>query len=262
MGRYNDIESLERRYWKIIRVAHDPEVKEFIDQCRSRTVEVDGSPYKYYECGSGPTVLFVHGLHTNLGNMLPVARELVERNYRVVLFDLPAHGEAPGSAVTPVEVREVIRAVGARLGELHAIVAYSVGALWAFGAWNDDLRAEAFVSIAAPCSHKYVIEKFGELHEVDTHLVEELFSRIERLLGPGVWTEFSPQEIVKTIDVPGLVIHGTSDDFIPPEHAVDLHSNWPGSTLELVEGTGHFDIVGSCDTRRLIAAYLHEVKSS
>ncbi|MEU6238681.1 alpha/beta fold hydrolase [Kitasatospora sp. NPDC047058] len=258
MGQYVDIDRLEERYWKVFRVEHDAGTREFLGRCQSHTIKVDDRPHKYYECGSGPAVLLVHGVHSNLGSMVPLAQTLLDQGFRVVLFDAPAHGEALGSTTNPLEVRELIRALCGRLGELHAVVGHSLGALWAFAALNGDLRVKALVSISAPARHRYLIEKFAEMHTVDDELIQELSRRIEGLLGEGAWTGYSPQEIVKTVDLPGLVIHGADDDFVPPEHAADLHAGWSGSALELIEGAGHFDVLGSHRVRALVAEYLRK----
>ena len=260
MGNANDVDSLVEKYWKITKVAHDPFAKDFLSQCQSHTIKANGKPYKYFQRGSGPTVLHVHGLHSNLGSMVPIAQSLVEQNYQVVLFDVPAHGEALGSSTNPLEVRELIRGMYDRLGELHAVIAHSLGGLWALSAWNSNVRAKTFVSVSTPSSQRFLVEAFAEMHAVDTGLVQELLREIESLLGEGVWTEYSPAEIVKAINVPGLIIHGTNDDFVPPKHAVDLHSSWRQSTLDLVDGAGHFNIVGSRKVLTLISAYLEEVK--
>lgn len=260
MGNANDVDSLIEKYWKITKVAHHPFAKDFLGQCQSHTIKANGKPYKYFQRGSGPTVLHVHGLHSNLGSMVPIAQSLVEQNYQVVLFDVPAHGEALGSSTNPLEVRELIRGMYDRLGELHAVIGHSLGGLWALSAWNSNVRAKTFVSISTPSNKRFLVEAFAEMHAVDTGLIQELLGEIESLLGEGVWTEYSPAEIVKAINVPGLIIHGTNDDFVPSKHAVDLHSSWRQSTLELVEDTGHFNIVGSRKVLTLISAYLEEVK--
>lgn len=260
MGDASEIESLVEKYWTIMKVAHDPSTKDFVSQCQSYTIKANGKPYKYFQRGSGPTVLLVHGLHSNLGSMVPIAQSLLEQDYRVVLFDVPAHGEALGSLTNPLEVRDVIRGMHDRLGELHAVVAHSLGGLWALSAWNSHVRAKAFVSISTPSNHRFLVEKFAEMYRVDAALVQELFREIEILLGEDAWTEYSPLEIVQAIDVPGLIIHGVKDNFVPPKHAVELHSNWPQSTLEMVEGVGHLDIVGSPKVLTIIPAYLQEVK--
>lgn len=260
MSQLNDLDSLVERYWRILKLPHDETTKDFLRQCQSHTVRANGKPYKYFEQGRGPAVLFVHGLHSNLGSMVPIAASLLERGHRVVLFDAPAHGEALGSSTNPLEAGELIRAICGQVGELHAIVGHSLGGLFALSAWNENVRAKAFVSISTPSNHRFLVDKFAEMHVVDAELMQELSLEIEKLLGAGVWTAYSPSEIVKTIDVPGLIVHGTRDDFVPPEHASELHAHWRGSTLEMLEGVGHFDILASPAVRTIVAAYLSEAK--
>jgi pimeloyl-ACP methyl ester carboxylesterase len=260
MSKPIDAESFLGNFWKIIKVGHDPFAKDFISQCQSHTIKVNGKPYKYFQCGSGPTVLHVHGINSNLGSMVPIAQALLAQDYQVVLFDAPAHGEAPGSTTDPFEVREMIRGMYDRLGEPHAVIAHSMGGLWALSAWNSDVHAKAFVSISAPSSLRFLVEKYAEIFGADTGLVRELLRDIENLLGEEVWAEYSPAENAKAIRVPGLIIHGAKDNFVPPEHAVDLHSSWHQSALELVEGVGHLNILKSPEVLTLISAYLREVK--
>ena len=49
---------------------------------------------KTTEMGHGPTIVFVHALGGSRSDWLPIARKLLGR-YRVVLVDLPGHGESP-----------------------------------------------------------------------------------------------------------------------------------------------------------------------
>ena len=49
---------------------------------------------KTTELGHGPTVVFVPGLGASRNDWLPTARRLLGR-YRVVLVDLPGHGDTP-----------------------------------------------------------------------------------------------------------------------------------------------------------------------
>ncbi len=50
------------------------------------------APAAHYAMGRGPTVVLVHGLGSRIGHWLPVAR-LLARDHRVVLVDLPGHGD-------------------------------------------------------------------------------------------------------------------------------------------------------------------------
>lgn len=255
-----DMGRLVQEFFTIAKLPHDPSTKEFLNRCQSHTIKVDGRFYKYYQSGSGPTVLHVHGIRSNLGSMTALADTLLRRNYQVVLFDAPAHGEALGTTTDPIEVREVIRGIAMRFPGLHAIVGHSLGGLWALSAWNSGVRAKAFVSISSPADMRFLVDRFAEFYRLDGDQVQELAKQIEGRLGEDVWTEFSPSEVTKAIDVPGLIVHGADDDYVPPGHAGDIRSSWRGSTVELVEGAGHFDILGSPSVREMISAYLQGVK--
>lgn len=271
MSQSERISGLLQQFWTIAKAPHDPTTKAFLDRCESHVIEADGNgpdgagwpsgatSYRYFQTGSGPTVLLVHGVHSNLGSMVAVAEELLKHGYRVVLFDAPAHGEASGTTTDPVEVREVIRSIAGRLGDVHAIVAHSLGGLWALSAWSRGVRANVFVSISAPATLWYLVEKFAEFNKMDADEIKELAGQIESRLGGGLWTDHAPLEVVKTIDIPGLIVHGTSDQLVPSEHAGELHSLWRGSRVELIAGADHYGIIGSPQVRELVPTYLQDV---
>ncbi|MET9359399.1 alpha/beta fold hydrolase [Streptomyces sp. NPDC006632] len=256
MSRTESVDDLVERFYTVVRLPHDPFAKAFLSRCRSHTLKACGRFYKYFQCGSGPTVLLVHGLNTNLGSMVTIAEELLAQGYRVVLFDVPPHGEALGGTADPAEIRAVLRALYARLSGLHAVVCHSMGGLWALTAWEAGVAGRAMVSISSPPSTRFLVERFAEMNGLDDDRVRAVAEEIERRFGATVWEEYSALSAVRTIEEPGLVIHGTADDHVPVAHAVRLHANWRNSTLQLVEGAGHFDMVESPEVRKVVSAYL------
>jgi len=46
-------------------------------------------------------------------------------------------------------------------------------------------------------------------------------------------------DLLKTISVPTLVIHGSNDPLVPVEAGKDTAANIPGASLEIIEGMGH-----------------------
>lgn len=259
MSNAEVMDGLVEDWFKIFRTPHDLHATSFLERCQAHTIEANGNSYTYYESGSGPTVLLVHGIHSNLGSMVAIAKTLVSQNYRVVLFDVPAHGEAVGSATDPIEVREFIRALYGKIDDLYAIVGHSLGGLWSLAAWDEKIPAKTFVAISSPSNMWFLVEKFVEMRRVDSDLVPELARRLEARLGEGVWTECSPSEIVGDISIPGLIIHGANDDFVLPQHAHDLHGSWRQSTMEIIEDAGHLDILGSPKVREIISTHLREL---
>ena len=258
MSQATDPPDLVRAFYRIAKRPHDPGTREFLSRCQSHTIRVDGRFYKYYQRGSGPTVLHVHGVLGNLGSMVGIAETLLDQHYRVVLFDAPAHGEALGTSTDPVEVRAMIRGLYERLGDLHAVISHSLGGMWALSAWHPETRARALVSISTPSGKRFLVERFAEFNNLDSGQVDGLVRAIEARFGEGVWSEFSSLEAARRIDVPGLIIHGSGDDYVPPAHARELHTAWRRSRLVLVDGAGHFDITNSPQVRGSILAYLRD----
>jgi pimeloyl-ACP methyl ester carboxylesterase len=244
------------RFYTVVKLPHDPFTKVFLGRCQSHTLKVDGRFHKYYVAGSGPAVLLVHGLNTNLGSMVPLAEDLVAEGYRVALFDVPAYGESLGTRGDPVEIRGLLRALYAKLPALHAVVGHSMGGLWALSAWHPLVGARTLVSISSPPGKRFLVERFAEFEGLDEEAVAGVAAEIERRYGAEVWEEFSATAAAAAAGVPGLVVHGTADDYVPPEHAAELHASWPRSAVELVDGVGHFDIVESPEVRKLVCAHV------
>ncbi len=85
-------------------------------------------PLKTTELGRGPTIVFVHGLGASRSDWMPTARKLLGR-YRVVLVDLPGHGEsALPDPFSFASVGEALDGVLARLNpDSTIIVAHQMG---------------------------------------------------------------------------------------------------------------------------------------
>lgn len=56
-------------------------------------VQAKAGPVKYWETGSGPTVMLVHGFGDSGAGFVPVANDL-SRDHHVVVIDLPGHGRS------------------------------------------------------------------------------------------------------------------------------------------------------------------------
>lgn len=99
---------------------------------------------KTTELGKGPTIVLVHGLGGNRNAWLPVARKLV-RTHRVVMVDLPGHGQSP--APEPFALEACGENLAATLAKEDpkstVLVGQGVGALIALHALNVNPKAAA-----------------------------------------------------------------------------------------------------------------------
>ncbi len=68
--------------------------------------EIRGQPMIWWAKGDGPTVVMIHGVNDQAGTWFMVAPGLAE-SHRVLLVDLPAHGES-GPATGPLPMTTVV----------------------------------------------------------------------------------------------------------------------------------------------------------
>jgi pimeloyl-ACP methyl ester carboxylesterase len=59
----------------------------------------------------------------------------------------------------------------------------------------------------------------------------ELAGAIEKYLTPRLYRHLDPESALRDLRCPVFLIHGASDDLIPPEESIELHQRLPGSHL-------------------------------
>jgi len=76
-------------------------------------------------------------------------------------------------------------------------------------------------------------------------LVEEPPDALTLLFRPSVqpylvsWFRYDPAEVLADLRLPVLLVHGSADAQVPPDHAARLHAARPDARLLLVEGMDH-----------------------
>jgi pimeloyl-ACP methyl ester carboxylesterase len=206
------------------------------------TVESPGLSTPVWAWGQGPTIMLVHGWAgrgTQLGNFV---RPLTARGFRVVCFDLPAHGDAAGKQTDALEQRQVIEAVAAREDRVHGILTHSFGAMPTALALRGGLWAERVVFISPPSHFPTMLGYFQRHLRMPLPVVENLIQRIQRrfpTLGADLWEQLSTHVNARHFRMPGLLIHDIEDQHVPAEQGRLVARAWPGATLLETVGLGH-----------------------
>jgi pimeloyl-ACP methyl ester carboxylesterase len=203
-------------------------------------VKIDGSTSKcrVYMAGTGPTVLLVHGWEGSAWSMSAIAKQLLDKNLRVVLFDLPAHGFSPGKKTNILEVSSIIQTLTAQEKDLLAIVSHSFGAVCTGHAIKSGITPEHFVSIGAPTSMEFIVDSFCSTIGASTKSKKELINHIDGILQAPYNTE-SLSNVAKQFTMSGLIIHDRNDRLVPYAQATELLASWAGSRLFTTEKLGH-----------------------
>jgi pimeloyl-ACP methyl ester carboxylesterase len=190
------------------------------------------------------TVILVHGWSGQSAYMTAFVAPLVEAGFRVVAYDLPAHGASTGSALNvPIGVAS-LAAVARAFGPVHAIVAHSFGGSIAMAAMartvpaEPRVRAGRLVLIAAPSSLTDVTRGYGATIGLGARGQAALERRIHVVAGTPV-ESFEGRDQLAAIGLPTLVVHCRDDRELGLKNAQDLAAAGDFVRLETMTGLGH-----------------------
>lgn len=202
------------------------------------------------------TIVVLHGIRLDKSSMLPAAIAFADAGFRSVLVDLRGHGRSSGRHLTyglaeardVSELLDVLEARGTALGPV-GVHGYSYGGATAIHLAARDRRVVAAVSVAA----------FSSLRGAARDYLRRYAPALEPVV-PALWlndavdeggrlADFDPDEVAPERAVASsrskiLVVHGTSDEQIPPAHADALERSAPGRVKKLLlRGYDHASVL-------------------
>jgi 3-oxoadipate enol-lactonase len=231
----------------------------------------------YEVLGEGPPVVLLHPFPAHHEFWLPVARTLVSR-YRLILPDLRGHGDSgvgEGPATMEKHAADLTRVIDhAEVGRA-AFVGVSIGGYVMFEFWR---RSRDRVSALALCNTKAQADtpevKAGRLQAAADVLERGtepfLQSMIPKLIGKTtrearpdlvegalrMMRKMSPDDVarvqqgmaerpdsapvLKTVNVPTLLVTGDEDISTGPPDAEFMHSSISGSHMKIIPRAGHY----------------------
>ncbi|MFE6176115.1 alpha/beta fold hydrolase [Streptomyces sp. NPDC056464] len=240
---------------------------------RKRTaVTADGYVFHYYEGGSGETLVLLHGLADDKNSFLAAAARLTGR-YRVILPDLPGHGENEQDPRRDYSIRGHVAALESLVSELgldrfhlggnsmggHVSGAYTL---------RHPERVLSLMLVNAPglqLDDRLIYVGFGARMKtredfdavldrmyyrkpklpgfVVRHMLHELDSRFDhvnamtRAVVAG--EDYDISERIGKIHQPTLVLWGRHDVVVPFAVAEAYEARIPNARLQVLEGAGH-----------------------
>jgi pimeloyl-ACP methyl ester carboxylesterase len=234
------------------------------------------------EMGKGPTVLLVHGWEGQISDFSSLIPALLKAQYRVVGFDLPAHGGTReriqrrnsdaaskhlelffGEAAEQVfqgETASVPACVAAclavqrRFGKFHAVIGHSVGGLIAAQATTAGLSCRRLVAIAAPARYESCARRFAEHSRLHPDETEEMIGALEAM-ETQVRTVSLP-DIARSQNIPALFIHSRDDRVVPFSDSAESVGPWRNARFLRLDGLGHRRLLNFPDVVRSVASFL------
>ncbi|MCG6974777.1 MAG: alpha/beta hydrolase [Acidiferrobacterales bacterium] len=224
----------------------------WLNGARQDVVEHAYGPLAVNVWEGGPTVLLVHGWNGRGSQMGSFAQPLADRGYRVVAFDLPAHGRSPGNSTDIFKAVETLEAIGDTYGPIHGVIAHSFGVMVTTLALREGLEIHRFAAISPPNSLHWLVERFETILNIPAPTHHALVQRIEANYGKDIWDKVALNKIARGLNIPALIVHDDHDYDVAWEQGKTLADAWPGAVFIKTTGLGH---------RRILRdrAVIHEV---
>ncbi|PTM40720.1 alpha/beta fold hydrolase [Bosea sp. 124] len=208
-----------------------------------------------------PTVILLHGWTGEAAFMSAFVAPLLRAGFRVVAFDLPAHGQSTGAELNlPIGVAS-LAAVARAFAPVHAIVAHSFGGSIALAALAGTVPAQPRVTakrlamISPPSSMAQVTRQFGTTIGLGRRGQAALAARIHSVAGVPV-AAFEGVDQLARFGGPTLLVHCRDDKEVPFADAEALAEAGPFIRLESMQGLGHRRILQSRRVTAIVADFV------
>ena len=196
-----------------------------------------------YSWGQGPVVLFVHGWSGRGTQFFKFVQPFVNKGFKVVAFDGPAHGASSGKNTDIIQFERVLKSFEAYYGDICAVVTHSFGGAAAIFAVSQGLKVQNLVNIGSPTNGDKIIAEF--LKKINgSARVASYFDKLVRKKYGRPFNSFSSELLAG--DLPPLnllLIHDKDDKEVGIDQARKLKMLVPGAELMETSLLGHTRIL-------------------
>lgn len=216
-----------------------------------------------FEPASEPrgTVLLVHGWTGQALFMSGFIEPLLAEGYRVLAFDLPAHGGSGGRKLNIPLAVEAMQAVSRDHLPLAGIICHSFGAAVALAAVAggvegfEALRCARLVTVAAPNAMQDYGDAFSRAVGLTPKGHRAFENRVLEIAGRPM-ESFSGTAFLKQTQIQTLVMHAPDDREIPFADAEAMASAGSHAHLMAIPGFGHRRILMAPKVHRAAARFI------
>lgn len=188
------------------------------------------------------TILLLHGWGGHGGQCSGLIEPLGSAGFRLVIPDLPAHGRSAGTLTNAFEMRQAVLDLVAHVGQPHAVIAHSFGAMIAALALNAGLTPKVCAWVAPMTSFEHAVNTFSAALDLSPRARARMLQHLEAKYAiSSAGMELA--ETASTRALPLLVVHDTDDAHVPLEMGRALAEAWPGAGLRVTSGLGHHRVL-------------------
>jgi len=205
--------------------------------------------------GRGPTVILVHGWEGYGAQLVHFVRPLLSAGFRVVTFDMPAHGGSTGRQLTALDMARALRAVAQEFSPTRGVIAHSLGAAVAVYAMADGLELDRAVLLAPAAEPTHFARILATALGFSESGADGVLKRIEQRFGKRL-QDMNVVKFIPRSPPPLLVLHDLEDPEVPFRHGEAIARAWPGARLEPLAGMGHRRMLRDAGVIETVTAFI------
>lgn len=224
-------------------------------------IVVRGQTVRVYEGGKGLGVLIVHGWESSAARLTVLMNSLIANNFRVVAFDMPAHGSSSGRDTDILQITDVIVHLANSTGPFTAAIGHSFGGVCLANAMRSNFRVNRLVLIAAPADLAGIIDKYCEILGIWWPTKIRLTQAIQARLGADE-REFDIRTILQRTGIPTLIIHDRKDPVVPFSESEEVARFVAEAELVATDGLGHSRITRHIKTIDKCVTFISQGKTA
>ncbi|MBL4629931.1 MAG: alpha/beta hydrolase [Paraglaciecola sp.] len=233
---------------------------ELPSQIKSNTLPFRNGHIVTHSWGSGDKIIYlVHGWESNSSLMKGFIGPLVNQGYKVIAFDMPAHGR---SSRQPTHLRDfsaTLEYVMSVFGKAFGILAHSFGATATVLLMHEKqhLLPKKLCLISPMKSLDSHLQVFNTVTGLSDPMMDKLLIRLKLHYAlEAKHTDIT--QLIQDVSIPGLLIHDEHDSLIPIEVTYRLASVWNGSRIIKTQNLGHRKILKDPFVIRQVTNYMLE----
>jgi pimeloyl-ACP methyl ester carboxylesterase len=173
--------------------------------------------------------------------MYQIADKLLENRMMVISLDAPAHGASSGKITNMPEYVETLKYINDHYGPFYAAVGHSWGGMNLLMAVAQGLPLKKLVIIGADDRISEVLKSFVEKFELKPVVGLKIKQLYDKIMQRDI-DSFSSTVTAEKVSIPTLVIHDTSDKFVPVSSAYKIRQKLQNGKLLVSNGLGHHKI--------------------
>ncbi len=232
------------------------------DKAESHTIQYSGGTVSAHEFIphqevteaqlQSPTVLIVHGWQSHARHMHRFVQPLMDKGSRVVVIDLPGHGQSSGRLFHLPLAVSAVHAVKESLGQVDMILSHSLGGAVVASALagtvlpHPSFSVDKLVLISSPNSMRKIFDDFASMIGLSKAARLEMDKIVKKLSGSHT-EDFLVADQLLSSSADLLLMHAPDDKEVAFIESEGIAKANPSTRLKPMPGLGHRRIISSDD---------------